>query len=186
MKNRCKFQVAFVLAVALMASGALAQYQRIERPNVRFLRDVQVDGEAVLTTVDLNGGTIDGATIGASVASTATLASATLQGVDYFKATADAVEITSPSLVIDASDKGLIVLTSDESITGVTLSGGELYQVVTLVTGAGSNTIRFDDATSLTCGGNITVTEGDSDALTVMCTDATYGTIWTVLSTHDN
>ena len=317
MRSRCKFQVAFVfaVAVALMASGAFAQYQRIERPNVRFLRGVQIDGDAEMTTAtiansltvtgvstlgtvtlstptitsaDINGGTIDGVTIGASAAPTVTnlgtvttadinggtidgaiigaaaaragtfttvtattgvintvllpdadngadIGSGTVEWKDLYidgtanidslvadtadvnAGTVDAVvggttpaagtfttltstkavqkelvltatnyEITSPSLVINAADKGMIVLTSDESITGVTLAGGELNQKVEIRTGDGSNTIRFDDVTSLTAGGNITVTEGHNDVITFICVDATYGTIWTVHSLHDN
>lgn len=96
------------------------------------------------------------------------------------------VSLTSPSVEIDASGKRLIVLTSDANQTGAWLSGGVVGQVVTVVTGSGSNTVRFDDGTSVVAGGNITVTEGQRDVIELLCVDGTYGSIWVVTGAHDN
>jgi len=96
------------------------------------------------------------------------------------------VEITSPSTtfaVMPTDD--LIVLTSDANVTGVTVTGGALNQVVTLITGSGSNTITFNDGANMVLGSNVTMKEGDGDVLTLMCTSAD-GDKWVRLSSADN
>lgn len=94
------------------------------------------------------------------------------------------VEITSTTLAVTPTDD-LIVLTSDANVTGVTLTGGALNQVVTLITGAGSNTITFNDGANMVLGSNVTMKEGDGDVLTLMCTTAD-GDKWVRLSSADN
>ena len=94
------------------------------------------------------------------------------------------VEITSNTLAVMPTDD-LIVLTSDANVTGVTLTGGALNQVVTIITGDGSNTIRFDDGADMVVGSNMTLTEGQGDVLTLMCTSAD-GDEWVRLSNADN
>ena len=98
--------------------------------------------------------------------------------------------ITSPTTtfsVLKATTDQLswITLNSDQNITGCYPTDGVEGQVIFLVTGAGSNTIRFDDsAASMTIGGNVTVTEAQNDVLVLMCTKAPDE--WTCLWAHDN
>lgn len=93
-------------------------------------------------------------------------------------------EITSPTLTIDVTGLNFIILNSDENTTGVTLTNGTVGQVVTFVTGAGSHTIRFDDDSStMSLGGNITLTESETDSLTLF----NYATRqWARLANKDN
>lgn len=99
--------------------------------------------------------------------------------------TQTAVEITSPSLVAAVGGAGYVILTSDESITGASLSGGAINQVVILRTGAGSETIRFDDSGGMHLGANVTVTEGQNDVLAFVCINAD-GLQWAAMYAHDN
>lgn len=83
--------------------------------------------------------------------------------------------LTSPSTTI-ALDPGarFVRITSDANLTGIKVTGGTLNQVVTFTAAAtGSNTIRFDDGTSMSLTGNITLTEGASpDYLHLICIDS--------------
>lgn len=99
---------------------------------------------------------------------------------------ARAVEITSPSMTfaVLATDD-LIILSSDHNTTGTVPTGGKPYQVITLLSGAGTNTMRFDDGTSTTIGANITMTEGQGDVLTLMCVGE-EGDEWVRLFNADN
>ncbi len=96
-----------------------------------------------------------------------------------------AVTLTSPTVTFSALNMREISLTSDANLTGLLVTGGVLNQVVTIISGAGSNTMQFDDATSMVIGGNIVLTEAQEDALTLQCIDA-GGTAWRGLSAHDN
>jgi len=82
--------------------------------------------------------------------------------------------ITSPATTFDVTDLFYISLTSDQNVTGVHPTGGVENQVIVITPGAGSNTIRFDSGTTVTLHGeNITLTEGTTDTLTLICIDAT-------------
>ncbi len=109
---------------------------------------------------------------------TGSVTNLTLDGVAKQVLVASSVSLTSPAKVIDCSGAALVVVTTDENQTGVTLSGGTLYQKVTLLAGSGSNTLRFDDGTSTVCGTDTTLTEGQGDNYTWICIDPIYGTIW--------
>jgi len=93
------------------------------------------------------------------------------------------VEITSNTLAVMPTDD-LIVLTSDSNTTA-TVIGGALNQVVTLITGSGSNTITFNDGANMVLGSNVAMKEGEGDVLTLMCTTAD-GDKWVRLSNADN
>jgi hypothetical protein len=95
--------------------------------------------------------------------------------------TASAVSLTSPTVAISATGKRLIVLNSDANQTAHTLTGGTQYQVVTILSGTGSNTMQFDDGATMILGANKTLTEGEGDTLTVLCTNA-GGTIWSLVA----
>lgn len=82
--------------------------------------------------------------------------------------------ITSPAVTFDVTDLFYISLTSDQNVTGIYPTGGVLNQVIVITPGAGSNTMRFDSGTTTTLHGeNITLTEGTTDTLTLICIDAT-------------
>ena len=94
--------------------------------------------------------------------------------------------LTTGSLVVDASAGRWITLTATSTFTGITLTGGTLGSEVILSTGAGSDSIRFDDdGTDLALGANITLTEGTNDVLMLMCTNSA-GTTWQRLSEAQN
>lgn len=98
--------------------------------------------------------------------------------------TMDTEEITSPTLTIDVSGLSFVILNSDENITGVTLVNGVVGQIVLFITGSGSNTIRFDDdGINMALGANITLTEGQSDSLTLV-NNATGD--WAAVAAKDN
>lgn len=84
-----------------------------------------------------------------------------------------AASLTSPTVTIDASTSSYFTVTSDANQTGVTFSGAALGQLIYVRTGAGSNTVRFDDGTSMSLGGSdITFTEGQDDVGCFRCIDA--------------
>lgn len=97
--------------------------------------------------------------------------------------TASSVSLTSPTATwAIPTGARLISLTSDANLTGSYPTGGATGQVITIITGAGSNTIRFDDGANTILGGNITLTEGQSDVLTLY----NNGSAWVGISAHDN
>ncbi len=78
--------------------------------------------------------------------------------------------LTSPSVAIDLAGGTWFEINTDANQTGATLSNGVVGQVYTITMGSGSNTLRFDDdALNLALGGNITLTEGEADALILLC-----------------
>lgn len=99
--------------------------------------------------------------------------------------TSAAVSLTSPTVTFSAANRTLVTLSSDANQTGVRPTGGTLGQVLIIKTGAGSNTMRFDDGTSMTVGSNRTITEGHIDILTLLCTSAD-GDEWALVAFGDN
>lgn len=100
--------------------------------------------------------------------------------------TASSVDLTSPTVTFSATNKFRVVLSSDENQTGIYPTGGAINQVLVIESyGTGSNTMRFDDGTSMTLGGNITLTEAQGDVLTLLCTSSD-GDEWRRLSNADN
>lgn len=95
------------------------------------------------------------------------------------------VTVTSPTTAISVDGKGAIRITTDANMTGYTLTGGENGQVVPITSGAGSNTIRFDDGSSYSLGANVTLTEGQHDVLVLQCVNDD-GDEWMALYAHDN
>jgi hypothetical protein len=100
--------------------------------------------------------------------------------------TLHSVSLTSPTVAISAAGKTGIVISSNANQTGHKLVGGTLGQRVSIVTGAGSNTLRFDDSgTTMALGSNITLTEGQGDTLELVCTSTT-GALWSKTGGSDN
>lgn len=95
------------------------------------------------------------------------------------------VSVTSPTVTIDVTGLGLATINSDANQTGHRLIGGVEGQIVILRTGSGSNTLRFDDATSMSAGGNITMTEGQDDISAWRCKNSS-GVDWECIFAHDN
>lgn len=97
--------------------------------------------------------------------------------------TSSAVALTSPTVTFSAANKGTIVLSANANLTGIYPTGGVLDQRLTIISAAsGSNTMRFDDGTSMSLGGsNITLTESVDDSLTLICTSAD-GDEWRILA----
>ncbi len=84
----------------------------------------------------------------------------------------DNVSLTSPTVTFSAAGKSRILLNSDANQTGFHPTGGVLGQEIVIFAGSGSNTMRFDDGTSMTLGGNLTMTEGQVDRIWLRCTSA--------------
>lgn len=100
-----------------------------------------------------------------------------------------AVALTSPTVTFSAADVSYISLTSDANLTGIRPINGTLNQVLMIISGAGSNTLQFDDATSAVLGGNIVLTEAQLDVLSLICTNAGVtgaGSVWAATGAHDN
>lgn len=90
------------------------------------------------------------------------------------------VSVTTPTVAFAVPTAGAnyLVLNTDTNQTGCYLTGTAVAegQVILLRSGAGSNTMRFDDnGTTLALGANITLTEGQDDMLALICT-AVQGT----------
>ena len=85
-----------------------------------------------------------------------------------------AVALTSPTTTFSvASATERVTLTSTNSITGITITGAALGQVILIVAGTdGTNTMQFDDGTSYTLGGNRVLTEAAGSVLGLLCTSA--------------
>lgn len=93
--------------------------------------------------------------------------------------------ITSPTVQLNAASFGpSIELIADDSVTGINITGGTLNQVLEIHSGAGAHTLQFDDATSMILGGNVVLTEGQTDSLTLKC--LTAPDIWYATAAHDN
>ena len=97
------------------------------------------------------------------------------------------VTVTSSTLVTLPENARFVSVTSNINNTAMKVAGGQLYQVITLTAGlSGSNTLRFDDGTSMALTGNITLTEGASpDYLHLICIDAD-GDEWAGLGSSVN
>jgi len=104
-------------------------------------------------------------------------------GVEVWSATN--VELTSPSTTLDVGSYSFVELNSDQNVTGFYPTGGRLGQIIRFRSGSGSNTVRFDDGTSMTIGANYTLTEGQGDFITLQCVSAD-GDEWTEVSSADN
>ncbi|HUT62108.1 MAG TPA: hypothetical protein VNA25_30080 [Phycisphaerae bacterium] len=133
---------------------------------------------AVTGAAGLNGGlTVVGATLLEDFVSTA----ATLNETVF---TAGTVSLTSPTATFSVNGLSNITLNSDANMTALLPIGAVEGQMITLVAGAGSNTMQFDDSTSVTCGGNIVLTEGQGDVMVLLCTTAPNA--WVRISNVDN
>ena len=129
---------------------------------------------ATITTLGATVGTIT--TLGSTTANLATAnltdaviaTSLTNNGIHI--TVSDAVGITSPTVTFSAGGKDRIDLTTDASQTGIYPTGGTLGQEIIVYGTSDSNTLRFDDGTSMTIGGNITL--GIGDTLGLRCVSA--------------
>jgi len=168
MKSKMKLFAPLVILAVILCG---AYYDDIYKSYVNFrCYTLTVEGPGTYTGASIFNGTM-------SIDGNMTLTKELLYD-------SSAATLTSPALTISATDMLYGVLTSDQNTTGVTLTNGTTGQLVTLVTGAGSHTIRFDDnAATLSLGANITLTEGHQDSLTLLCTgDRT----WAAIAAHDN
>lgn len=165
MKNRIGFStilavVLIVAAIYSLSAQAAAIYQHVNQSNERFLQTVQIDGATTQT----------GALI--------------LTGPEV--STFADVSITSPTKTFSAAGRRTVSLTTDANMTGWSVTGGTKGQRLTVISGSGSNTIRFDDnGSTMALGGNITLTEGQDDVLDLVCTNSD-GLHWACIGTHDN
>ena len=97
-----------------------------------------------------------------------------------------AVDITTPTLTYDFTGLGAATITHDSDVTGASIIGGVENQVVYVFSGAGTNTIQFDDsATTMILGGDVTITEGQNDCLILRCVNSN-GKVWQKIGGNDN
>lgn len=104
------------------------------------------------------------------------------------------IALTSPTATFSVNSLigDDVSLSADANLTGAYPTDGYVGQIVRIhaATGAGTNTIRFDDnGSTFSLGGNITLTEGNNDVLTLECRIA-KGTnsrsVWDCISAHTN
>jgi hypothetical protein len=133
--------------------------------------------ERLLKVVDIYCNTLTCASVGSF--------GSILIGGDVKIPTLTEVTLTSPTVTFSAVNKHFIDLTADANLTGIYPTGGTLRQVLFIHSGTGSNTMRLDDGTSMTIGGNITLTEGQGDWLMLRCTSAD-GDEWERIGSADN
>jgi hypothetical protein len=96
------------------------------------------------------------------------------------------VDLTSPTKTFSVAATSYVKLTSNANQTTCYPTGGALGQLLFLRTGAGSNTIRIDDGTSMgLSGSNVTLTESQHDYLSLICVSAD-GDEWAKWPTGDN
>jgi hypothetical protein len=198
--KRRKWALVWTLAGLCMATLVYAQNTRqewlagegidVSGSGITLNQNTTMSGTNTLSGATTVSGTFtaSGATASISAALTTT-GTVALNGVttlgDTVLRTIDSISLTSPTVTFTAANANLVVLTSDADQTGIYPTTGTLYQELRILAGSGSNTMRFDDGTSLTLGGNITLTEGEGDMLTLLCTSAD-GDEWTAVSAHDN
>lgn len=121
-----------------------------------------------------------------SVASAQTTATKSLVLQSSFVNLPTDTALTSPTVAFSVAGKSVVTLNSDANQTGFYPTGGVTGQIVHIVSGAGENTIQFDDnGTTLALGGNIVLTEDQADCLTLLCTSADPQQ-WTAIGAHDN
>lgn len=145
----------FLAVTAMYAWPLTTQYWKIVRGNTQFINDL---GVASTGTVQFDG---------------------------IIKvATATAATLTSPAVQFTALGVNEISLTADANLTGINVIGGVVGQIVTVRSGAGANTLQFDDATSMIAGANRVLTEGQNDYLDIEC--ITAPDIWAVRNFQDN
>jgi hypothetical protein len=162
---------------------------------------------ATITSLDANGGTIDGTTIGGSTPGAGSFTSLssttgitgdltgdvtgdvtgglTIPSNKELVLTASSVALTSPTVTFSADAKTYITLTSDANQTGIYPTGGSVGQVIFIISGSGSNTMRFDDGAKTHVGSNVTLTEGQYDTLCLICIDPA-GDVWSRFPDSDN
>lgn len=176
--------VALCLIATFVGLAALQadQFWSTVWKNTWFRYDVRV-GDDLSVTGDLaTTGTLS--TVGAATfSSTVDITGVMTRGGEVL--TASAVSLTSPTVTFDATGKGYVILQSDANLTGVHPTTGTLGQVLLIRSGAGNNTVRFDDGTSMSIGANVTLTEGQNDVLGLVCTSPD-GDEWAAWCAHDN
>lgn len=152
-----------------VASSSFGQFVEVERRNKNFLGSVEMSGpldiRSPMTVRD----------------------SVTLTTTSALILTPANVTLTSPTLtVVVPPGAGAISVTTDASMTGARLVGGTKGQLLFVTAGAGSNTIRWDDAgTTMALGANLTMTEGHHDWALFICTNAA-GDNWAKIAHSDN
>lgn len=99
-----------------------------------------------------------------------------------FIAVAANVALTTASAAtaqFSATGQYYISLSTNANVTGVRPTNGTTGQqlIIRSANGQGTNTMRFDDnASTVSLGGNITLTEGNNDVLALVCTTGGTGT----------
>ncbi len=162
----------FVAVCAVLVGWSTSKHWSVVRENTLFLNDVAVDdgGSLEVATIDLNGGALDGVTIGAAVASTATLASAdinggTIDGVTIGASAAPTVTnlgtVTTADINGGTIDGTTIGATTPGAITASSLKVGTVGATMTAIA---KGTVSMGNATSAT----VTIAGFDTDDLAVI------------------
>lgn len=95
----------------------------------------------------------------------------------------DAVSLTSPTSTFTATTKKNVTLTTDAAITTITITSAVIGQEIIIHGTSDSNTAHFDDASSFTLNGDMTL--GIGDTLSLICTNAA-GDEWRELGRSNN
>ena len=185
-------RVVVGLGAAMLLIGAAAvtpvneTFTRLT--NLYVTADVEVGDDMDIAGDLYIAGALDvGGAASASTGAFTTLSAsgALTLGTGLILPTATAASLTSPTVAFSVTGAYRVKLNSDGNQTGHYPTGGALNQVIQIESGTGSNTMRFDDGTSMAIGANITLTEGQYDVLTLLCISAD-GDDWVAISAHDN
>lgn len=181
MKHNSKALLAGILLgiLVVLATGAVTNYDT----GTVLSRSTLLSDTLTVTTATVTTGNVTTANI-ATAATTATIVATSLtnNGIDVRPSTA--ASVTSPTVTVSAAGATVISVTTDESQTGMILTGGTQWQVVIIRGTNDSATMQVDDGTaSMTLSGNATL--GLDDTLTLLCTSAD-GDEWAQLAVSAN
>ncbi len=159
-----------VLLFGVVAAVGYAQLSNVNDGNTMWQNNVVVN--STLTAPTISGVT----TLAATTANVTTVNATTLNvataftnnGIEIMPPTA--VSLTSPTVTTTAAGARMLVITTDETQTGLIINGGTLNQVITVRGTSDSATIRIDDGTSYTTAGNLVL--GLDDYTILQCLEA--------------
>jgi hypothetical protein len=126
--------------------------------------------------VDINGGTIDGSAIGATVAAAVT---GTTVKSTSLRETKSAVVQSTGTLTVDCSTANVFEFTPSQNITTLTITNiptsGDAYAMIFKVTGS-AYTITWPAAVKWAAGTAPTLSTANTDVFVLLTVDA--GTTW--------
>lgn len=181
------FMLGVILVIATGAKNIFDVGGQLSRDDI-FCDNITVDvsltataaltaGTATITTATITTANITTANITTGNTTTSAIITANittgnvstaLNVTGNFVSPFDAVSLTSPANTFTATGKKNITLTTDAAITTITITGAAIGQEIMIRGTSDSNTGHFDDGSSFTLAGDMTL--GAGDTLSLVCT----------------